>query len=290
MRRSESVRHSSRAPPVGKDGCIVKGIGGIALVALLAGSSVAAAQPTALSKDQIREFLLTAAVIGGEQTGKGTTQPWRLTLSNGTLTHDAHFQPVDRNEGPRRVEDRLERNFVDSFRYNIAAYRLAELVGLGDMMPVTVERTWDGRTGSLSWWLEDVMFDEQTRLETRSWPADMGRWSAQMARMLLFAELVQDTDRNQGNIVYTRDWTLYMIDFTRAFRTNRDLQRPDELTRCDRALLARLRTLSKAELEQRTAPYLSSREMDAVLDRRDAIVDHVSRLIADKGENRVLYE
>lgn len=271
---------------------MVKGhrsIGRIALLALLAGSSVAA-QPTALSKDQIREFLLTAEVIGGEQTGKGTTQPWRLTLSNGTLTHDAHFQPVDRNEGPRRFGDRLERRFVDSFRYNIAAYRLAELVGLGDMMPVTVERTWDGRTGSLSWWLDEVMFDEQTRLETGTWPADMERWSAQMAHMLLFAELVQDTDRNQGNTLYTRDWTLYMIDFSRAFRTDRDLQRPNDLTRCDRALFARLRTLSKAELEQSTAPYLSSKEMDAVLDRRDAIVDHLSRLIEDIGENRVLYE
>ena len=54
-----------------------------------------------------------------------------------------------------------------------------------------------------------------------------------MARMLLFAELVQDTHRNQGNIVYTGDWTLHMIDFSRAFRTDRDLQRPDDLIRCE---------------------------------------------------------
>ena len=57
------------------------------------------------------------------------------------------------------------------------------------MMPVTVERKWKGKMGSLSWWVDDVMFDEQTRQETRQWPADMPRWSAQMARMLLFAEL-----------------------------------------------------------------------------------------------------
>jgi hypothetical protein len=27
--------------------------------------------------------------------GKGVTSPWRLTLSDGTLTHDAAFQAVD---------------------------------------------------------------------------------------------------------------------------------------------------------------------------------------------------
>ena len=79
-----------------------------------------------------------ADVVAAEQTGRGTTHPWRLTLSDGQVEHDAHFQSVDRNEGPRRFGDRYERNFVDSYRYNIAAYRLAELLGLGEMMPKTL--------------------------------------------------------------------------------------------------------------------------------------------------------
>ncbi len=259
------------------------------VLVLLAASATLSAQP-ALSKDQIREFLLAADVIAAEQTGTGTTQPWRLTLTVGTLTHDAHFQSVDRNEGPRRFGDRLERNFIDSYRYNIAAYRLAELVGLGDMMPVTVERTWDGKPGSLMWWLDEVMFDEQARLEAGSWPADMVRWAAQMARMLVFVELVQDTDRNQGNIMYTRGWTLHMIDFTRAFRRGRELQRPNDLVSCDRALFARLQTLTRAEVEASTTPYLTRREVDAVLSRRDTIVAHFARLIEEDGEARVLYD
>ncbi len=106
------------------------------VLALLMASAPTSAQPRAISKDQIREFLLAADVIAAEQTGTGTTRPWRLTLSDGTLTHDAHFQSVDRHEGPRRFGDRLERTFIDSYRYNIAAYGLAEGVGLGDMMPV----------------------------------------------------------------------------------------------------------------------------------------------------------
>ena len=262
----------------------------VLIVFALLTAGTASAQRPALSNDQIHEFLLTAKVIAAEQTGKGTTQPWRLTLSDGTLTHDAHFQSVDRNEGPRRVGDRFERNFIDSYRYNIAAYGLAELVGLGGMMPVTVERTWDGEKGSLSWWVDDVMFDEQTRRETSARPADIARWSAQVGRMQLFAELVQDTDRNQGNMVYTRDWTMHMIDFSRAFRTDGDLQRPNDLTRCDRAVFARLRTLTRADVEASTEPYLTGQEVDAVLDRRDAIVAHFMRLIERRGEDLVLYD
>ena len=85
---------------------------------LLAGATQAWAQTLTLTDDEIRGFLLTAEVIAAEQTGKGTTRPWRLTLSDGTLTHDAHFQSVDRNEGARRVGKHYERNFIDSYRYN----------------------------------------------------------------------------------------------------------------------------------------------------------------------------
>ena len=157
------------------------------------------------------------------------------------------------------------------------------------MMPVTVERRWNGRPGALSWWLDDVMFDEETRLNEGRWPSDMTNWSAQMYRMLVFAELVHDTDRNQGNILYTTDWKLHMIDFTRAFRTWGDLQGPQNLSKCDRALFERLSTLTEDEVKEATRPYLSDFEVDAVLERRNKLVQHFSRLIEEKGEGRVLY-
>ena len=42
----------------------------------------------------------------------------------------------------------VEINFVDSYKYNIAAYGIAELLGLDDMMPVYVERKWNGNIPS----------------------------------------------------------------------------------------------------------------------------------------------
>jgi hypothetical protein len=40
-------------------------------------------EPT-LTKEQIRQFLLTGKVVKSEHTKKGITEPWRLTLTDGT--------------------------------------------------------------------------------------------------------------------------------------------------------------------------------------------------------------
>ena len=130
----------------------------------------------------------------------------------------------------------------------------------------------------------------EARLHRGVRPDDIARWSAQMSRMILFAELVQDTDRNQGNIIYTNDWQLHVIDFSRAFRTKGELREPNELRRCDRALFARLRTLTEDEVKQATGPHLTDQEVDALIDRRDAIAGHFDRLIERRGDALVLFE
>ena len=113
--------------------------GGVAVIAVIA--SVLSAQELALTPEKIGEFLRTAEIVGSTRTSKGRTQPWRLTLHDGQMTHDASFQSVNvRRDIVNFRDGGAELNFVDSFAYNIAAYRLAWLVGLDDMIPVTVER------------------------------------------------------------------------------------------------------------------------------------------------------
>ena len=100
---------------------------------------IASDEPT-LSKDQIKQFLLTAKVVKSQQSNKGITNPWRLTLTDGTVTHDASFQAVDEHKARMETIRGTELAFVDSYKYNIAAYRLAEMLGIDDMLPVYVER------------------------------------------------------------------------------------------------------------------------------------------------------
>src|SRR5579859_2087138 len=82
------------------------------------------ADEPALTKDQMEDFLQHAEIVKSKDAAKGVTGTFRLTLSNGTMTHDASFQSVDERKGQKRFSDgRVEFNFVDSYKYNIAAYR-----------------------------------------------------------------------------------------------------------------------------------------------------------------------
>ena len=238
---------------------------------------------------QVRDFLLSAKIIKHQDLGKGTTHPVRLTLSNGTLTHDAVFSSVQETIPIMRFADgRTELDFVDSYEYNIAAYQLAQLLGLDGMMPVTVAREWDRRKGSLTWWVDSAM-DEEARLKRKIQPPDREAWNRQMYRMRVFAQLTADTDRNLGNVLIDHDWKLWMIDFTRAFRHTRTLLAPGDLQRCDRQLLAKLRELTADAVATKTAPYLGRAEVDALMTRRDVIVANFEKLITERGEERVLY-
>jgi hypothetical protein len=266
----------------------------LAVLVCLSSSSLCLAFPdqppdTNLSKEQIKQFLLTAKVIKSKQSSVGITHPFRLTLSDGTITHDASFQSVDEHKSMEELASgRMELNFVDSYKYNIAAYRLAELLGLDDMVPVYVERKWDGNKGSLSWWLP-IKMDEAQRAKQKIEVPDSDAWNKQMYKVRVFDQLVYDTDANLTNVLIGTDWKVYRVDFTRAFRTFKRLDRPNDLVRCDRQLLAKLKALDRSQLMTQTKGYLNKSEVDAVMARRDKIVEHFDKLIAKEGENQVLY-
>ena len=273
-------------------------IGALLVVALLlplptfAQSSTAPASDS-LTRPQMREFLLTAKVTRSRDIGKGVTSPKRLTLSNGTLTHDAAFQAVDERQtvaslagGGRSAV--IEMNFVDSYRYNLAAEAIAGLLDLEYMMPVHVERRWNGKKGSLSWWV-DTMMEEGERLKKKIQPPNATDWNHQMYRMRVFAALTRDTDRNVGNVLITHDWKVMMIDFTRAFRLQTELLYGKDLAQIDRALLPRLEALTRDGVKQAVDDQLTALEIDALMKRRDVIVAHFKKLIADLGEKAVLY-
>lgn len=252
------------------------------------GSAVFAQEPN-LTEDQIREFLLKAKVVNYHQIGKGVTSPWRLTLSDGTLKHDAAFQSIDEFRSSFELPDgTTEIGFRDSYHFDIAAYELAKLVGLGDMMPVTVERKWGGHKGSLSWWLP-VKMDEGQRRDRKLTPPDLNAWNMQMDRMWVFSELVYDIDRNQGNMLIGENWKLWMIDFSRAFRRQHTLENPARLVMCDRHLLEKMRQLDEAVVMEKTKPHLSKEQVKAIMARRDLIVTYFDNKIAIKGEKAVLY-
>lgn len=250
----------------------------LAAVVLSLGAAVGAQQPATvavpeMTLEQKLEFLRTAEVTASKEIGKGVTRPYRLTLSNGTFTHDAAFQTIDEQKWTE-VEfnnGSSERGFRDFWGFNITAFKLAGLIGLPDFVPPAVERTWNGKKGALVWWVS-AQFDEEGRRKKNAMPPDVGAWNRQMRLMELFTELTADTDRNMGNVLITDDWRLVMIDFTRAFRLRTNLRFPDKLVPCDPGTVARLKVLEKDALETALAPEAGPDEVKTLLDRRDRIV------------------
>jgi hypothetical protein len=242
-----------------------------------------------LTPERIEQFLKNAKIVRSKPIGKGVTQPWRLTLSDGELTHDAAFQSVDREREHVRFKDgREERRFRDFYGYNIAAYRLARLLGCDDLVPVSVERRWQGRTGALTWWVAKK-WDEDERVKLGVKPPDLAAWERQVYRGRIFTALIEDTDRNLGNQLVTEDFHLWMIDFTRAFRRSPDVPHTALLRRIDRELFERLRSLTVGEIVAALDPHVGTEETRALIERRDVIVAHFTKIAAERGDHLVFY-
>ena len=259
----------------------------LALVLVLA-PRLATSQ-AALTPEQMADFLAKAAIISEKTTSIGTTQPVRATLSDGVLTHDAQFQTVDQAKAVFTAGKASEVDFKDSYRFNIAGYRLAQMLGL-ETVPMSVPRRYKGKDSAVTWWIDDVMFDEggRQKLKDRLGP-DPERTEKQIYIMRVWDELVQNKDRNQGNLLWTKDWTLWLIDHTRAFRSGGSLLKPNELLRVERTLFGKMKQLTEAEVSKTMQGILTQGEIRAVMKRRDAIVAHFEKLIAQRSEVAVFF-
>jgi hypothetical protein len=106
----------------------------------------------------------------------------------------------------------------------------------------------------------------------------------------VFDALIRNTDRNQGNLVFDGDGRLWWIDHTRAFGQGKELVGLERVKRCSRQLWDALRALEAKQVREGLSPYLSIFEIKALLKRRDALVEHLEEMIAEQGEERILFD
>lgn len=236
-----------------------------------AGISLAAPATGPQTSAEREEFLRTAKIVKTRPAGSGITGVIRATLEKDGFTHDCSIQTIEeyktRFEGSRGVE----MNFKDSWKFNVAGYKLDRLLGM-NMTPVTVERRYVGKTGSFCWWIDDVLMDEKQRKERKVEPPNQDEWAEQMYMVRVFDQLVYNTDRNLGNLIIDKSWKMWMIDESRAFRILPSLPEPKDLVKCDEALLQKLKELDEAVLKRELGSYLTNMEMKGLLQRRDKIV------------------
>lgn len=242
------------------------------LAALAAAVAATAAGVSPPSTDAEREaFLRTAKARSARPVRGGATGTIRLTLSDGQTTADAHVQTIDIRGSVARDILHLESAFTDSYRYNIAAYLLDRLLGL-NMTPVTVEREFRGKPASYTWWIEGAQTEAQ-RFLGRKKPPDPQAYEAQMRRVRFFDYLIANTDRNRSNLLIDRQWKIWMIDHSRAFRTRTDEAFPKGVEPCSAEFRLPLQSLDPNAVRTALGPWLEPAQTDALLERRKVFLE-----------------
>lgn len=238
--------------------------------------------------EEILDFLSSAKILSTKILKSGITKPLKVLLEKDGLQMHAIFHDVDIYKLVARLQGgRTEIGFRDIWRFQIAAYRLARLLGLNQVAP-TVRRRVRGNTGSLTAWVENAM-TERRRIIRKIAPPDMSQWNRQMAILHLFDELIANTDRHHNNILIDPNWRIWLIDHTRAFRRNSNLAHPHLVETCERGLWKKLKALDRKALDREMKGLLRKDEVAAILKRRDKLIVRLEGLIREKGEEEILY-
>ncbi len=220
---------------------------------------------------EIEAFLRTAAIAKYKDITLGVTRPTRAWLEPGGPVESVAWKPL---------RPGMYRGFYESYKSEIAAYVMDKLLDL-HMVPPTVERNLNGVSGAVIMWIDNTRMWRD--LESRK-PATR-YWNTQMVRMKMFDALIGNIDRNAGNILVDDNWTVYLIDHSRAFVPYKETS--VKLIQVDAPLWARMKALDATRLNEALGQLVERRCIDAILARRDRMEKSIEKLVAKNGEARV---
>jgi hypothetical protein len=231
-------------------------------------------------REALEHFLREAKVTEREKIGEGVTNPEKVTLELDGVTRNAIFKKVDSDH--------------DNWRFEVAAYELDKVLGLG-MVPPTVPRSIKGRKGCLQLWVTGTVMSKWDQPFT-----DLENWREQVSVMWLFDDLIANIDRHLNNAMVSADESLMLIDNSKTFRYQKtllnglngsgtgthakfwnvayDAARLRYETHYPAFLVERLRQISEKEIEQAIKPYVWGRNRELVLERRKIILQKLGEL------------
>jgi len=246
-------------------------------------------------RPQMEEFLLTAEIVKAEPAGEGVTRPFRLYLRKGDFETRAFWK------NPKG----MMYGFLEGWQYEIAAYRLDKLIGLG-MVPVAVEREFQGKKGALSLWAENKasllkVVDEDIPIPKEAEPGvERMKWLTRA-----WDSLIANEDRTQQNVLYTEDWRTILIDHSRAFRSTKEfteklmfgadgIKKGQDghallFRRLPRWFYERVKALTFDSVKAATGGTLTDGEIRSLLVRRDLLIKEIGAMVRARGEADVLY-
>lgn len=241
-------------------------------------------------REEIENLLKTAEIISFNEIGEGVTKPYRIFLKAGEIEIS----------GAWKNPSGTQQGFLEGWQYEIAAYEMDKLLGL-DMVPPTVERQFRGRVGSLQYWVTSEMSDLDRMEEEIGIPKSViTEWENRKYLTRAFDCIIANDDRTQQNIRYTKDWRTILIDHSRSFRSTREhtrglmfgkngIKAVALFRRLPREFVEKVKALTFEHIKEVTDPYLTDREIKAIISRRDIFIKEVEEMVKENGEENVLY-
>ena len=250
------------------------------------------------TKEEIAEFkkwegYLTEAKIESYRPWEETpavTDPWVLTLEKDGITKQAMWKnPEGRQKGA-----------LEGWKWEIAAYRLSNHLGIFMVSP-TVEKRFRGDRGSCQLFVDawmDLETKERKKIKVPS--HKVFHWNRALYIHRTFDNLIANDDRHQRNFFIMEDWRLILIDHSRSFRTSKKFTKdliydegfregPRLMKEIPRSLYEKLKALTFQVIRDVVGEYLTDKEIECVLIRRDLIIDWLDKRIKALGEDKVLY-
>ena len=260
--------------------------------AQVAVSTVVSSSGLPLTGDDAVEFLRTAQITGRlekEFDSLAISDPVRVTLTDGQMTARAVFKDIDKYDLKFKYGDgRTLTRVKDTYRHEIAAYKLDAMLGLGIVPPCT-ERTIGSHTGSLCLWVEHAM-TESERIKKQIQPPNAVEFNNQMLVIRLFHQLIWDADYNNvRNLLIDESFKLHKIDSSMAFRMDPTLRKEDSLNRFSKKFLTALKSLDRESLNEGLRPWLNDQQIETLWQRRERILQLADERVASYGETVALY-
>jgi hypothetical protein len=282
----------------------------IGLFALSAAAAVLALRAAAVAGPQYKpgevaqrpaweKYLETADIVKSERLGEGVTHPWKIFLEKNGTAKKAVWKGT---------------TGLQEWRFEIAAYRLDKLLGL-NMLPPAVEREFNRDRGAMILWADSKtslfkLVDDNEKARKAGRQEDPPTEFLDLVGQGKYATriwdcLIANEDRTQENILYTEDWRTLLIDHSFAFRSEGEYAQklvygrngikkhengdPLLINQAPRALVDRIRTLDAASIKKAVGPYLTAKEIAAIISRAKILVAEIEEMAKQIGEAKFYF-
>jgi len=240
------------------------------------------ANQESLDRKEIEKYLKQARIGGDWRSSVTRTEAFFVDLDDGKIERRGFVKFTDK---PRPIFA------ADSYKYGLADYGMDKLLDV-NIIPPAVERVINGRKASLQICIDVMATEERRRLENIN-PPDHEKFYNALEEIKVFEYLVYSKSLcikdDLADILITKEWKVWRVDFSEAFEPSPELIEGCEITRCSRKLYQSLQQIEDKKIKSKLKKYLNKDEIEALLKRKKLIIETIQKLIEEKGEAAVLF-